>query len=95
MCCFFTALVFFGPRLGILVYWLIPAGRLRIAATFSSWIWPLLGIIFLPWTLLMYILIVGPGGIVGFDWIWLGLGLVVDIMSYGGGGYSNKERFGY
>jgi len=23
MCCFFTALVFFGPRLGILIWWLI------------------------------------------------------------------------
>lgn len=95
MCCFFTALVFFGPRLGVLVYWLIPAGRLRIAGTFNTFIWPLLGLIFLPWTLLMYIIVVGPGSIVGFDWVWLGLGLLVDILSYGSGGYSNRERFGY
>jgi len=92
MCCFFTALVFFGPRLGVLVWWLFQP--VRFSATFSTWIWPLLGLIFAPWTLLFYI-IIAPGGIVGFDWVWLGLGVLFDVMSYGGGGYSNKERLGY
>jgi hypothetical protein len=45
----------------------------------------------LPWTLLMY-LIVWPGGVVGFDWIWLGLGLLADIASYAGGGWGNRDR---
>ena len=45
---------------------------------------PLLGLIFLPWTLLMY-LIVFPGGVVGFDWLILGLGLLADIAGYSGG----------
>ena len=92
MCCFFTALVFFGPRLGVLVWWLM--NPLYISNAFSTWFWPFLGIIFLPWTLLMY-LIIYPGGIIGFDWIWLGLGVLFDVLSYGGGGYSNKDRFGY
>jgi hypothetical protein len=92
MCCFFTALVFFGPRLGVLVWWLFQP--VRFSATFNTFIWPLLGLIFAPWTLLFYI-IIAPGGIVGFDWVWLGLGVLFDVMSYGGGGYSNKERFGY
>ena len=30
MCCFFTALVFFGPRLGFLIYWLL--APLRVSA---------------------------------------------------------------
>ncbi len=92
MCCFFASLVFFGPRLGVLVWWLFQPARFN--ATFSTIIWPLLGLIFAPWTLLMYIIIY-PGGITGFDWVWLGLGVLFDILSYGGGGYSNKERFGY
>jgi hypothetical protein len=29
MCCFFTALVFFGPRLGFLIYWLIAPLRVQ------------------------------------------------------------------
>jgi hypothetical protein len=33
-----------------------------------------------------------PGGIIGFDWLLLGLALLVDIGSYTGGGYGNKDR---
>jgi hypothetical protein len=33
-----------------------------------TWIWPLLGLIFLPWTTLMYV-IVFP--VIGLDWLWL------------------------
>ena len=50
--------------------------------------------IFVPWLTLMYV-IVAPGGIVGFDWFWLGLALVEDIAAYGGGGYGNRDRLGY
>ncbi len=39
----------------------------------------------------MYVLVF-PGGIIGFDWIWLGLGLLVDIGSHAGGGYTNRNR---
>jgi hypothetical protein len=96
MCCFFTALFFFGPRLGFLVYWLIPIGRIKIFTAFSTWIWPLLGLIFLPWTTLMYVLVYTPGaGLVGFDWVWLALGFIADIASYGGGAYKRKEVPGY
>ena len=92
MCCVFTVLLFFGPRLGILVWWLI--NRLYVNRAFSdTWVLAILGIIFLPWLTLMY-LIVYPGGIVGFDWIWLGLGLLADVASYAGGGYGNRGRLG-
>ena len=82
MCCFFTTLLFFGPRLAFLIYWLLPVGRIKIFAAFSTWIWPLLGLIFLPWTILMYV-IVFP--VVGFDWIFIGLALLADIAGYVGG----------
>ena len=32
MCCFFTTLLFFGPCLAFLIFWLIPYGRLKVAA---------------------------------------------------------------
>ena len=92
MCCFFLALVAFGPRLDILIWWLIRP--VYISGAFASWIWPLLGIIFLPWTLLMY-LIIYPGGIVGFDWLWLGLGVLADIASYAGSAARRNEVPGY
>ena len=90
MCCFFTALVFLGPRAGILIWWLINPARWQ--AAFDSLIWPLLGFIFLPWTTLMYVLVVPVDGIVGFDWIWLGLAVLADISMYAGGGYGNRDR---
>jgi hypothetical protein len=93
MCCFFTALVFFGPRLGILVWWLIRPAYVTTGVG-GSWLLAILAWIFLPWTALMY-LIVYPGGLVGFDWVWLGLGLLFDILSYSGGAYGNKDRLGY
>ena len=89
MCCFLTALILLGPRAGILVWWLINPVRWNLA--FTTFIWPLLGFIFLPWTTLMYV-VVFPGGLVGFDWIWLGLGLVIDIGSHVGGGFTNRDK---
>ena len=88
MCCFFTALVLFGPRLAILIWWLIDPTRWN--AAFSGFIWALLGFLFLPWTTIMYVLVF-QGGITGFDWIWLALGLLADISSYTGGGYGNRH----
>ena len=89
MCCFFTSLVLFGPRLAILVWWSLQP--MRWSAAFEGFIWPLLGFLFLPWTTIMYVLVFG-GGITGFDWVWLGLGLLADISSYAGGGYGNRNR---
>ena len=89
MCCLFTTLVLFGPRLGILVWWLIQPARWNLA--FETFLWPLLGFLFLPWTTLMYVLVF-TGGVTGFDWIWLGLGLLADITSYTGGAWGNRDR---
>jgi hypothetical protein len=89
MCCAFTTLVLLGPRFFLAIWWLFRP--VLFNAMFSTWIWPLLGIIFLPWTLLMY-LIVGGQGIVGFDWVWLGLAFIADIASYSGGAYGNRDR---
>lgn len=87
MCCFFLGLLFLGPRIVGAFWWLFRPGFWQ--AAFSGWagvwwLWPLLGLIFLPWTTIMYV-IVSPGGVTGWDWLWVGLMLVADIVSYGGG----------
>jgi hypothetical protein len=41
----------------------------------------------------MYIAIY-PGGILGFDWILLGLGVFLDMFTYFGG-YRNKDQVPY
>jgi len=97
MCCFFTLLVFLGPRIAGIFWWIFQptrwVGATEVSA-FSSWIFPILGLIFLPWTTLMYV-IVGPGGVVGiWEWLFLILAVVIDIGSYTGGGYGNKDKIG-
>jgi hypothetical protein len=89
MCCFLTAIVFLGPRFGILMWWLIDPNRWDRA--FDSFFWPALGFLFLPWTTLMYVA-VSYRGVEGFDWLWIGFATVADVMAYAGGGYGNRER---
>ena len=92
MCCFFTILVFLGPRFASIVWWIAaPARWVGAVGAFSSAIWPILGIIFLPWATLMYVL-VAPGGVTGFDWVWLILAILADVAMYSGGGYGNRGR---
>jgi hypothetical protein len=92
MCCFFTILLFLGPRFASIVWWIAqPARWVGAVGAFNSAIWPILGIIFLPWATLMYVL-VAPGGVTGFDWVWLILAIVADVAMYGGGGYGNRDR---
>jgi len=95
MCCFFTILIFLGPRFAGFIWWLIqPLRWVGEFGAFNSIIWPILGLIFLPWTTLMFVAI-APGGIVGiFEWGFLIMALVIDIGAYSGGGYGNRQRFG-
>lgn len=90
MCCFFTSLVLVGPRLGILVWWLIDP--LRWESSFDSFFWPMIGFIFAPWTTLAYVA-VAPGGVVGFDWFILAFGIMGDIASYTSSAWGNRERY--
>ena len=99
MCCLVTTLLLLGPRLAILVWWLMDSARFNLAfntevwplhLAVPFWIWPLLGALLVPWTTLAY-LIVSPGGVVGLDWLWLGLGLLIDLGSHSGG-YRQRNR---
>jgi hypothetical protein len=87
MCCAFLTLLFLGPRVANLIWWIFQPERWHFA--FSGWlglwwIWPVLGVIFLPWTTLMYV-VLAQNGLAGFDVLILGLFLFFDIASYGGG----------
>ncbi|HEY8199596.1 MAG TPA: hypothetical protein VIF44_07460 [Candidatus Limnocylindrales bacterium] len=89
MCCLLAVLAILGPRAAILVWWLVD--QVRWNQAFDTFIWPLLGFLFLPWVTLVYVLVF-PGGVDGFDWVWLGLALLLDLSSWFGGGYTNRNR---
>jgi len=87
--CFFLTLLLLGPRAILLIWWIV--NPVMWAAAFSTFIWPLLGFLFLPWTTLMYVLVAG-GGISGGDWFWMALALFADIASYAGGAVGGRGR---
>jgi hypothetical protein len=86
-----VVLLFGGPRLISIIWYLLD--QARWAATFpDGFLLPLLGFLFLPWTLVMYVL-VGPV-VDGGEWVLIGLGLLADALSYGGGA-AQTRRYGY
>jgi hypothetical protein len=90
MCCFAAVAALIGPRFGILVWWLIDTTRWDNA--FDNFFVAFVGFLFLPWTTIMYVATFS-GGVTGFDWIWIGIGLLFDIGSYSSGGYSGRTRY--
>jgi hypothetical protein len=89
MCLFFIMLLL-GPRVAIFFWWLFEPGRWDSA--FDTWVWPVLGFIFLPWTTLMFVAVAPFGNVAGTDWLWLSLAFAGDMVSYIGNGYSNRSR---
>jgi hypothetical protein len=94
MCCIITVLLFLGPRAAAIVWYLVDPARFNLA--FNTFIIPCLGFIFLPWTLLMYLAAWQPvAGVTGFGWVVVGVGMLLDIMTYTGGGKNRNRIPGY
>jgi hypothetical protein len=81
VCLVIFALIF-SPRIVMVLWWLLDMARW--AATFDTPLLPILGFLLAPWTTLMYVL-VAPGGVGGFDWLLLGIAVLVDLGALGGG----------
>ena len=89
--CLVAILLLFSARLADVIWWIIEPGRWDRAFN-GSWVWPVLGIIFLPWTTLMWVIVAPTGNPVGIDFLWLALAFLGDIVSYSGSGYGNRDR---
>ena len=55
----------------------------------------LLGVIFLPFTTLMYVILWQAGGLNGWDWFWVGLAAVLDIGHWAGSWTQRRQMPGY
>ena len=92
MCCLVLSAGFIGPRFALLLWWIFGD---KVDAAFSSFIWPFLGLLFLPWTTLAYVVFydVGSGRhVTGFEWFLVGLAFLLDIFSYAGGRSARAAR---
>ena len=93
MCCLALTAGFIGPRVALFVWWIFGD---KVDAAFDSWIWPLLGLIFLPWTTLAYVLAWGPLlGVSGWGWLVVAIGVVADIATYSSRAAKSRYRAAY
>ena len=90
MGCLLALMSAFAPRLVFLIIWI--ARPSYINAVFDTFILPLLGLIFLPFTTLRWVLLDAPPvGVHGFDWVWIGVAAILDLGHYATG-YSQREQ---
>ncbi len=79
------------PRLALLFVWLFTP--LVKTAFHGGFLLPLLGIIFLPFTTLIYVLVYSPVyGVTGWGWLWVILAFLLDLGSYSSSAYTNRDR---
>jgi hypothetical protein len=78
------------PRLALLIVWIARPGL--VGAAFNTFLLPLLGIIFLPFATLIFVLLYTPGvGLVGLDWFWVILAVLLDIGHWSAG-YTQRNQ---
>jgi hypothetical protein len=80
--CLFALFAGLFPRLALFIVWV--ARPALVATAFSTWLVPLLGIIFLPFATLMYVILYTPGfGLAPWEWFWVVLAGVFDLAHLG------------
>jgi hypothetical protein len=80
VCCLFLTAAGLGPRIALALWWIFGD---KVDLAFDSWVWPLLGLLFLPWTTIMYVIAWSPVvGVDGAEWLLVALGVALDIATY-------------
>jgi hypothetical protein len=78
--CLLAMAAAFAPRVVLIIMWIVGP---RVNAAFNNLIVPLLGLVFLPYTTIMYVLVWNPvTGVTGWDWLWIGLGVWLDVIKW-------------
>jgi hypothetical protein len=86
----FVLFAAFAPRLLLIFLWIARPNLMGQA--FETFLLPLLGFIFLPFTTLMWVLLWtgSNGSISGFDWVWLGIAVLLDLGHWAGGAANRR-----
>ncbi len=88
--CLFLLGASVAPRLALLFAWLFTP---YVGDAIDEWWMIILGILFLPFTTIMWVLVWSSGsGVEGFDWFWVGLGFFFDLVSYAGSASKRSYR---
>jgi hypothetical protein len=79
--CLFAMLAATFPRVALLLIWAFTEWVTLVFG--GQWLWPLLGLIFLPFTTLMYVLVSLPVGGINFGgWLLVGLAVFMDVAHW-------------
>ncbi len=91
MGCLLVLIVALSPRLGMLLIWLVTDW---VGRTFNGWLIPVLGIIFLPWTTVLYTIGYILSGDAAAPWGILGIfiGLFLDIALHARSAMLTRNR---
>ena len=92
--CLFLILMVFSSRLAGLFWWAVNPNRWELAFN-DSIIWPILGLIFLPFTTLMWVAVCPTGNPNGLDLLWVGVAVFIDLMNWAGGAAKRQDAPGY
>jgi hypothetical protein len=89
MGCLLALLAAISPRLALVLVWIFTN---LVDRAFEGFLLPLLGLIFLPLTTLVYVLAYRPvTGVTGWGWFFVVLAVLFDLGSYGGGVFSRRR----
>jgi hypothetical protein len=93
MGCLFAIFAGLFPRLALFIVWV--ARPALVAGAFSTWLVPLLGIIFLPLATLIYVILYTPGlGLTAWEWFWVILAGIFDLAHLGAAVARRRELMG-
>jgi hypothetical protein len=81
MGCLFVLIALLSPRFAVGLMWIFTPW---VDRAFSTVLWPILGIVFLPLTTLLYVILWNTGGrgVTGWEWIFVILALLADLASH-------------
>jgi hypothetical protein len=89
-CCLFVVLALLVPRVAMVVVFFFTDWFGR---TFDTWLLPLLGFIFLPYTTLAYMGAMLNAGGITLGWlVIIILAVLADVGHWGGGGYTHRYK---
>ena len=89
--CLFAILAGLFPRVAYAIYWI---ARPNIVSTVfgGTLLWPLLGLVFVPFTTLIYTILWTPSGLSGADWLWVAIAFLLDLTHYGYSTWGNRDK---
>jgi hypothetical protein len=89
MGCLIVLMSLIGPRVALGFTWIFTN---LVDRAFEGILLPLLGLIFLPWTTFLYVLVYNPvEGVSFLGWVFVVIGLLVDIGSYTAGARTRRS----